>query len=381
MTSIDQVFDSVGLIIVLTEIVTITVTGRGRNRKENRNVQTSVNYGTGFIVDGTTENGILKNSTTSNSPSIVSVAHLIPGGSTNNQFFIKLFNNQTKISKIHPISLEFYNRSIDVCTFKFVNIPPNIQCLQWNLSNIKSGDFCYITGYPLGDAQLSIVGGYVRDPTYCFTNFESGIDQLYHSGSATNGNSGSCVLDISGNIIGMHGWAYNQGPGVTFENFCGGPSTHSLYPILNHMIKNSNLAVNKYFPRVALCISAQIMDDIFRIQNFNNSSLNNIDGIVVKNVYSNSPNFTIHAHNLKPGTIKILPGDLITSIFDNDKNEYVNVGYSKEAPVNILFRNPLFSQIKIKIRKAPLYNDEQEIILTNPFVTTVSQDIFNSTFL
>ena len=380
MTSIDQVFDSVGLIIVLTEIVTITYTGRGRNRREDRKVQTRVNYGTGFIVDGTTQNGILKNSTTSSSPSIVSVAHLIPT-SGDNRFFIKLFDKESKISKVHPISLEFYNRSIDVCTFKFVNIPPNIQCLQWNLSNIKSGEFCYLTGYPLGDAQLSIVGGYVRDPTYCFTNFESGIDQLYHSASATNGNSGSCVLDNSGNIIGMHGWAYNQGPGVTFENFCGGPSTHSLYPILNHMIKYSNLAVNKYFPRVALCINAQIMDDLFRIQNLNKPELNDIDGIVVRNVYNNSPNFTVHAHNLKPGTIKILPSDLITAIFDNDKNEYVNVGYSKEAPVNILFRNDPFSQIKIKIRKAPLYNDEQEIILTNPFVTTVSQDIFNSTFL
>jgi S1-C subfamily serine protease len=300
MTNIDQVFDSVGLIIVVTEIPVVTYVGTGRRRRAVTNIQTSVGFGSGFIVDGNLENNLLKSSTSSDKPIVISVAHLIPSEGPSegtSRYYLKLFDQTTKVSNIHPLNLETYNRSVDLCIFQFTNVPNNLQTLEWNLTSIKSGDLCYLVGYPLGDSQLSIVSGSVRDPTYCFTNLASGVDQIYHCAPATNGNSGSCILDKDGKIIGIHVWGYQQGSNTTFGNFSGGPSTKSSYHILSHMTQNKNLAVNKYYPRVTLGINAQILDDLFRIQNINNPNLINLDGIIVKNIFTNISTYTIHAHN------------------------------------------------------------------------------------
>ena len=379
MSSVDQVFDSVGLILVVTEVVNIRYIGTGRRRREVRNVETQVKFGTGFIVDGNFENGQLRNSNSSDTPIVVSVAHLIPTSGTS-RYYLKLFDNSSKISKIHELSLEVYNRSIDICVFKFLSVP-SVQCLQWNTGAQKSGDVCYLAGYPLGDSQLSIVKGSIRDPTYCFTDLGSGIDQLYHSAPATRGNSGSCVLDGSSNIIGIHAWGYADGLTSGYENFTGGPSTHSAFKIISYMVQNTNLALNKYFPRVQLCIYAKILDDLFRIQNLTNSNLNNVDGLIITGIPNSIANYTVNAHNLRAGTTKIAVNDLITSIFDNSKSEYIPVGYSRESPLNILFTHPLNTPIKIKIRKAPVYNVEYEITLENPYKSIVSQDAFYSNFI
>ena len=226
--------------------------------------------------------------------------------------------------------------------------------IQWNLDPIKSGQECYVIGYPLGDSQFSITHGTVRDPTYCFSNFVFGIDQLYHSAPATEGNSGCCILDISGKIVGIHSWASgqtvrdaNRNPTqnlVLFEDFTGGAATKAAYPILSSMRNNkSRIADSKYYPRAFLGITATIMDDEFRINNFTNPNIKDIDGIKIDSIVAGS---SVETYN-KTATTKIEVNDIITHIMN------VEVGYMRgDAPVNVLFLLPLGGPVQINVRKA-----------------------------
>jgi hypothetical protein len=162
-----------------------------------------------------------------------------------------------------------------------------------------------------------------------------------------------------GKIIGIHAWGYNQLTN-TYETFSGGPSSKSVYPIVKYMLENLNLRDNNnFFPRVILGINANLVNDLFRIAHFTNSALQNIDA--------------------KANTIKININDIITHIFDPTTNEFVAVGYTRESPVNILFRLPLTQIIKIKTRTAGSnYQTENIIEIQNPSIQTISQDSFYS---
>jgi S1-C subfamily serine protease len=366
--------DSVGLIVVVSIISRIEYT-RVLQRRTFRTItntvkETKVSNGTGFLV---------QNPITSE-PSIVSVAHLIPTDQTaENTFYIKLFDRITKLSKIYKINLIAYNRGVDVALFTFETPITNPEYLTWNLDSLTQGQDCYLMGYPLGDSQLSIVEGSVRDPTYCFSDLASGVDQIYHSAPATNGNSGSCILDASGNIIGIHAWGYYQNNEITFENFTGGPSTKSIYPIILHILTNPSKKIGNFYPRLILGIQAKIVNDIYRIVNFSNQALQNIDGILVSNIL---PNGSFNRHNAIPSNTKIELNDILTHIFDYDKNDYVEIGYTRESPINILFRNPFQQSIKIKLRKVS-QNYSQELVLeiVQPVVQSIAQDTFYSNLL
>lgn len=381
MSSIDSYIPAAGLIVVITQITTVSYVGRGRNRRAVTNTITKTSFGSGFITDGLIENDVLKNNTSTTYPIVVSVAHLIPEQG-DNRYFFKIFDNITKLSKLYELNLVSYNRSVDLCIFDFITPIVSPLCLQWNLSEIKSGEQCHVIGFPLGDAQLSIANGNVRDPTYCFSDLASGIDQIYHSVPVTNGNSGSCIVDKDGKIIGVHAWGL-ENENMKYENFCGGPSTKSAYPILSFMLNNKSLAINKYHPRVCLGVYTKIVNDIFRIINFNNESIKNIDGMIIESIASNSGNkiYSVDTHNKKTGTTKIAVNDIITHIFDVSRNEYVEIGYTKDAPVNILFPRNLTSSIRLKLRKPPLYDIENEITIDTPYSFPIALDTFYSTFI
>jgi S1-C subfamily serine protease len=372
MTTIDAFIPAIGLIVVLSQVTTISYVGRGRRRQEVRNTVTNVSYGSGFIVDGVLLGDQLRNSSTSESPIIVSVAHLIPTQGTNRYFF-KLFDTITQLSKLYELNLVAYNRSSDICIFNFITPIANPMCLEWNLDDIKSGSTCYVAGFPLGDAQLSITDGVVRDPTYCFSNLATGIDQIYHSVPATNGNSGSCILDIFGRIIGIHAWGYFQTPnGITFENFCGGPSTKCAYVIVSKMLSRVQISNQKYYPRIGLGIECRIVNDIFRIIYFDNEYIKNTDGIIIDRIFQNqgATQYAIDTYNKGSQSLKISVNDMITHIFDVSQNEFIPIGYSKTSPGLVLFRNTLTSSssFKIKIRKPPQYDVEHEITLNHLFL-------------
>lgn len=367
--------ESVGLIVVVS-VISKNIVQRVRVGRSFRNVSQSVKdtqiyNGTGFLVE---------NPKTS-CPSIVSVAHIIPDAvNAENSFYIKLFDRTTALPKIYKLRLNAYNRGIDIALFDFEEFnEPNQEYLTWNLGSLIPGQKCYLVGFPLADSQLSIVSGSVRDPTYCFSDLASGIDQIYHSAPASSGNSGSCILDFSGNIIGIHAWGYFQENKITFENFTGGPSAKSIYPIIQHILDNPNKKQGSFFPRLTLGIQAKIINDLFRIVHFSNQALQNIDGILVSNIISNG---SIEKHNLIGGNTKIEVDDIITQIFDYDKNDYVDIGYTREAPINILFKNPFQQNIKIKLRKSSTNYDSESIVeIINAEVQNSNQDTFYTNLL
>jgi hypothetical protein len=369
---------SVGLMVVVTITTVTTTTGVGRRRRTVTTTKSDVNYGTGFIIDGETENGLLLNRNNSQRPIVASVAHIIPE-SGQNRYFVKFFDRSTKISKIHELDLLCYNRGIDVCLFDFKTPfsqenPP--VCIQWDISELSSGDICYLVGYPMGDSQQSIVQGSIRDPTYCFSNLSSGVDQIYHSAPATKGNSGSCILNSEGKIIGIHAWAYNQMNSIEFENFCGGPSTHSIFNMISYMM--NNLGNEKFFSRVCLGVKAKIIDDIFRIVKMDLPILQQIDGIIIEQIGVQK---TIDIYNKGIGVPKIEVNDIITHINDLSNN-YVSIGYTKESPVNLLFNHPSNIPLKIKIRKSSEnYSNEIEIFLNNCVLIQKSEDVFYSNLI
>lgn len=376
MATIDTFIPAIGLVVVLSNVTTISYVGRGRNRRSISNTVTNVSNGSGFIVDGMSDNyGNLRNESTSEFPIVVSVAHVIPTQGVNRYFF-KLFDT-AGLSKIYELNLIAYNRSADICIFNFITPITDPLCLRWNLDDLKPGMPCYVGGFPLGDAQLSIVDGVVRDPTYCFSNLATGIDQIYHSAPVTNGNSGSCILDISGSIIGIHAWGYNQNAnGVTFENFCGGPANRGAYTIISMMMFRGVLdsSGQKYYPRYGLGIECGIVNDIFRIIKFDNPYIRNTDGIIINKIIPNQGTiqYAIDTYNKTTQLPKIAVNDMITEIQDltapvESENEFIKIGYSEMPPGILLFQNTASSSptFKIKIRKAPQYDVEHTITLNN----------------
>ena len=376
MVNFTELVPSVGLIIAKSIISTLVVTGRGRSRKESIFTKTQVAFASGSVIDGSlNELGDLRNRDHSNTPMIATIAHIIPndvvGSTITTEYYVKLFQKNSKISNLYKIALFAYNRGVDLALFGFDDITTinglGLTCFQWARDTVSSGDVCYLMGYPLGNSQMSIVEGVVRDPTFCFNNFASGVDQIYHSAPATSGNSGSCILDASGRIIGLHGWGL-----PSYENFTGGPCTKSAFPILSHMIKNITQATpQKYFPRLVLGVNGYIVDDVFRVNNFSNqNNLKNIDGILIQNIL---PNQTIDLYNRNPlNPIKIDVNDIITDI-DNSK-----VGYSFDAPLNKLFPKTLSQSITITFRKPPYDNTKVYTrTFTQASVSTPQTDVFN----
>jgi S1-C subfamily serine protease len=369
MTTLNNLSPSVGLILIVSTIITTTTTGTGRRRRTITTTKTDVNYGTGFIVDGEIdENSTLKNRNNSARPIVATVAHLLPF-SGNNKYYIKLFDKITKISKIYELSLIAMNRSIDICLFDFITPISNPFCIQWDTSDVNAGSTCYLIGYPLGDSQQSIVQGTVRDPTYCFSNLGSGIDQIYHSAPATKGNSGSCILNSQCKIIGIHTWGFkNLSGNDDFENFTGGSSTYGIFKIIGHMISKIYVNPEKFCSRVILGIKARIVNDIFRIQYMDISGVQEFDGILVNEIL---PNKTIDNYNKGQGVPKIEINDIITHLNDSP------IGYCKESPVNVLFTLSQNNPIQIKIRKAnTVYQNPVDIQLNNPTLFSIQDDSF-----
>lgn len=393
--TIDYYSQAVGKIIVRTKIITT------RRSITNTRVLPTIN-GSGFVIDSTSNNGLFENSPSSYIPIVITVAHMIPSAteirkilpngtnlaSIETEYWFKRFDpyHPFRIYKFYKLNLVSYNRSIDLAILEFENSTPydGQGVLQWNLDQIKSGQDCYVIGYPLGDNQFSITHGSIRDPTYCFPNFTFGIDQIYHSAPATEGNSGCCILDDTGKIIGIHSWAsgqivrdINRNPTnnfVLFEDFTGGASTRAAYPILSHMWNNKQrITSTNYYPRVVLGITATIMDDEFRINNFNNQNIKQIDGILIDSIVSGQ---TVDLYNKTvQKNLSIEINDIITHIMDKDGN-FIEVGYMRgESPINVLFLLPLNSNVQLRIRKSSNSYVEPGITITLSNVQAMTESL------
>ena len=394
--TIDYYTHAVGKIIIRNKITTRRGTRTTISSDPTENAS-------GFVISGVVEYELLANIPNPENPLIVSVGHIIPSFnaiqarlgrsstlvSMDTEYWFKVYDPYYfyNLYKFYKLKLICYNRSVDLSLFSFHPDTPfdGKLALQWSMNTVKSGMDCYLIGYPLGDSQFSITNGVVRDPTYCFQNFEFGIDQLYHSAPAAEGNSGCCILDKDGYIIGVHGWSSaqnikdaNRNPTsnvVGYEVFTGGSSGKMAHRILSYMFQNQNLILpSKYYPRVFLGITGKILDDEFRIDNFTNPNIKNLDGMRIETILST---YTIDTYNRTANT-KIEVGDIITYIQDKNGN-FVQIGYLRDSPVNILFELSLTNPIQIKIRKATLsYATEFTLTLNSPKILPESLDSFYS---
>ena len=75
--------------------------------------------------------------------------------------------------------------------------------LQFSSENPRIGDDCLICGNPFGVDNDSISKGNIRDPNFMQSRGQQIVNSLYINAPGVSGNSGSPILNMSGNIIGL----------------------------------------------------------------------------------------------------------------------------------------------------------------------------------
>ena len=118
-----------------------------------------------------------------------------------------------------------------------VNGLTNQSYLNWGNSEVlKTGDHCFVIGNPLGLDHQSITDGLIRDPTYVHTAPPTFVvESVWTETLGYGGNSGSPILDLSGNIIGV----YTFGEG-SFEGLGGGTTQRIAQPVAEKIIATQN---------------------------------------------------------------------------------------------------------------------------------------------
>lgn len=99
----------------------------------------------------------------------------------------------------------FYDGIADIAIVKTgIDLTNHPDCyLKLSDENQNIGDVCYICGNPLGIDAASFVNGIIRDNHHMVSNGEQAVDTLYVSAPSFQGNSGSPILNIKGDIIGI----------------------------------------------------------------------------------------------------------------------------------------------------------------------------------
>ena len=95
---------------------------------------------------------------------------------------------------------------------------------------ISPGDDCYIVGNPSGFDVLSISHGNVRDPKHVN---QYNVETMFVTAPSIGGNSGGCIVDRSGNVIGLLTFGLTN-----TETMGGGASEFMMQPIVKKIIVN-----------------------------------------------------------------------------------------------------------------------------------------------
>lgn len=98
-------------------------------------------------------------------------------------------------------------------------------CLSLSSTESSTGDACYVCGNPLGIDNDSLSKGVVRDSHYTVTSGSYIADAIHVSVPGLSGNSGSPILNTSGNIIGLFVFGLST---TGMETFNGGPNLTTL---------------------------------------------------------------------------------------------------------------------------------------------------------
>jgi S1-C subfamily serine protease len=113
---------------------------------------------------------------------------------------------------------------------------PNQRALLWGDSLLqRPGDECYIIGNPKGQDHQSISSGIIRDPSYVDVDGYQVLETMWATSPGFSGNSGSCILDKDGNIIGVYTFGIGD-----FETLGGGASQAVAQFVAEKMIDVGN---------------------------------------------------------------------------------------------------------------------------------------------
>lgn len=198
----------------------------------------------------------------------------------------------------------------------------------------------------------SIAVGHVRDNKYLPSTVSNAqVEQLFTSTQVIAGNSGSPVLDISGNIIGIAGWVYNQKLksgnifiDVPIYSMAGGPNQFMLEKIVNKIItiqKDYNGPNGKPFIGLTswepVCGSALVK---LRLQypSFADSDNDNPDGIRILGLYNNGP-------LMKAG---LKADDVILAISYGSTTYDIGVNDNEYSISRLVWINPIGTTLQLK---------------------------------
>lgn len=130
--------------------------------------------------------------------------------------------------------------------------------LEWgSASSVKAGEPGYVIGDPLGNDIQSISKGIVRDNHFVDPNGYALLTNILVDAPAFAGNSGSPIINQSGNVIGIYTFGF-----VGTESFGGGPSQVVAQPVAEIMMTSRQ----DYSAKRYLGISWGVFDTLLAIQ-------------------------------------------------------------------------------------------------------------------
>ena len=189
-------------------------------------------------------------------------------------------------------------------------------CIPLASSNPNSGDVCYICGNPGGFDNDSLTKGVVRDAH--FTLFPFVTDAIHINAPGTGGNSGSPIVNIHGEIIGLFTFGVSD-----HETFNGGPNLDTLKSSLLALSRQEDyrskyyLGINWYLPN-AFDLARYYLSSETKVPN---------RGIVVKEIdATDSPFYGVLQSN-----------DLLLSISTKDETYDLGVLPSQRTPGILLY--------------------------------------------
>lgn len=145
--------------------------------------------------------------------------------------------NNTGESRVIEFDIIGIDGAADIAVLKPKNPIPNQTKLKWGDSRIfRTGDDVFIIGNPQGLDHRSITRGVVRDNTFGAQNGILSVECVTTDCDITGGNSGSPIVDINGNVVGIAEFEYGTDPFSTIDSINGGTSQYIMQRIVEKII-------------------------------------------------------------------------------------------------------------------------------------------------